>query len=292
MKLHTIIAERFVEEIMTSIRNGTPICPWQKNWKGAKENYVSGHKYSGINQFLLPDGYFLTFNQFKKLREKMPDLKLKKGSKSFMALYWNVKHENDDPESPVETVFPVYHNVFKADDFENLPPKVCNAFANLSENKAEIWGNFIENFDVCEIVEIMGNNSCSFSPITNKIIVPTKESFYSEDEYYLSLAHQIIHAKGLENGDYQISEYTEEEHSYEEMVASMGAYILLAELGININPLAKQNEVAYCCGWARYFQEHPNQIMRAASRAQKRVDSLLGTTVEDDNSDENLIPAL
>lgn len=292
MKLHTIIAERFVEEIMTSIRNGTPTCPWQKNWKGAKENYVSGHKYSGINQFLLPDGYFLTFNQFKKLKERIPELKLKKGSKSFFAIYWNVKHENDDPESPVETVFPVYHNIFKADDFENLPPKVSNAFANISENKTEIWNNFIENFTSCEITEIMGNSTCSFSPRTNKIVAPTKETFYFEDEYYLALAHEIIHAKGFELGEYEASSNEKEEYSYEEMVASMGAYILLAELGININPLAKQNEVSYCCGWARYFQEHPHQIIRAATRAQKRVDALLGRTVENNDSEETLVPAL
>ncbi|MEY8763770.1 MULTISPECIES: ArdC-like ssDNA-binding domain-containing protein [Clostridium] len=87
--------------------------PWQKPWigYGRPRNYVTQKKYSGINLLLFPTpGEYITFKQIKTLQKSNPSIKLKKGSKSNMVVFWKFldKNKNEDiKESELELPVPV-----------------------------------------------------------------------------------------------------------------------------------------------------------------------------------------
>jgi antirestriction protein ArdC len=100
------------------------VVPWQMPWKTANSiprNLISKRPYRGFNfwyllSFNFERPYFLTFNQIKDLGGS-----IKKGSKSFMIIFWKLiecKKEDSIEEIP----FLRYYRVFHIDDVEGINP--------------------------------------------------------------------------------------------------------------------------------------------------------------------------
>lgn len=287
-KVYEIIQKRFVDEIQKVIDGEATILPWRKPWNGRPpRNYVSGRIYSGINRFLLDGGEWLTFNQIKKLSEQNPEIKLKKGSKGSMVVFWKMVEKKDN-DSDEKDVYPMlrYYNVFNVNDVDGLESKFPPTNTDpLIEEAEEIIEKYIERekvkFDVRK-----GNDRAFYQPLADRVVVPAKEDFFSNDHYYQTLFHELSHSTGLEGrlNRFKPNEtirFGSEVYSKEELVAELSSQMLLGMLNIE-NPEIEENSIAYAYGWLKVIKEDSKLIVSASSQAQKACDLILGDDFYDE----------
>jgi antirestriction protein ArdC len=98
-----IIAEKMITLLEEAITNGG-LAPWQKSWNARKVNYVTRRPYRGINLWILPEDEceFITFKQIKDLQVKNPDIKIKKGCKKHMVIFWQLNTYVDKKNKDID----------------------------------------------------------------------------------------------------------------------------------------------------------------------------------------------
>lgn len=275
-KVYEIVQDKIIKEIEEAIANGGT-APWRKPWKGGiPKNFISKKPYRGINLLLLDGGSYITFNQIKDLQKKNPEIKLKKGSKSHMIVFWNfVEKENDDGEEE-KIPFLKYYRVFAVSDVEGIKEEEIN-FEHEPIEDAE---KLVEAYKVEVPINVQkGSGRAYYTPALDKITVPDKSQFPELEEYYSTLFHEMVHSTGhtsrlnrFTNDDQTI--FGSESYSKEELVAEVGSNMILAILGIE-NEEQQENSISYLYGWLTKIKEDPKLIVHAAQQAQKAADFIL-----------------
>jgi antirestriction protein ArdC len=118
-----------------------------------------------------------------------------------------------------------------------------------------------------------------YSPITDRVTLPTPDLFSSAEEYYATGFHELIHSTGHEKrlareSILEAAPFGSPTYSVEELVAEMGAAYLCAESGIS--PAVIENQAAYLAGWLNKLRDDRRLVIRAASQAQRAADYVLG----------------
>jgi len=164
MKVAQIVTNQLIEKLEDAIKNNKR-CFWQQAWKGVpKQNYLTGHQYTGINRYLLSEDevFFLTFKQIKQLEAKYPTAQLKKGSKGQMITYVNtinIKNNRNEDDDEMRTVkFLRYYIVFRASDVDGIPKK------EIEKNDKILSADEIVKKSCCEIKNVFGSNRAYYSP--------------------------------------------------------------------------------------------------------------------------------
>ena len=262
--------------------------PWHKPWKlqfniRMPHNLVSKKPYRGINIFMLAfapydSPYWLTFKQCQKLGGTV-----KKGQKATMVVFWksyNKTVQNADGDDETKSTFVLrYYNVFNTEQCEGLDlSKVSNDIDQLDFNPIEECEAIIENMQNAPSIK-HDSQQAYFSPSKDKVNMPKKESFDSEELYYSTMFHELVHSTGhatrlnrktLGEGGY----FNQENYSKEELVAEMGAAMLCGITGIE-NAATLKNSAAYVKGWNEKLKSDPKMVVSAAQQAQKAVDYIL-----------------
>lgn len=291
-KVMKIVHERIVEKMEEAIENGkNPI--WKKGWKSGTINHFSGHEYRGINTLLLDPGEYITFKQIQEMQKKNPDkkIKLKKGSKSEIVVYWLwyklkkdgevVLDHNDEPKMFAK---PFYYRVFNIEDVDGLTPRLTNE--NIKDHKEAY--KIVEDYSTREgvvINEVKGENSAFYRPATDSITVPSKNQFKSIDSFYKTLFHELVHSTGAKNRLDRFEPGTtfgSQSYSKEELVAEIGSAMLLAESGMELDEDSLENSVAYLKGWLSVIKEDVNLIISASQQSQKATDLILNRKFEEE----------
>jgi antirestriction protein ArdC len=266
MNVYDIITSKIVQDITDS-----STLPWQRDWTMVwPKNALTQKQYRGINLLLLSlvgkGQWFATFNQIKERGGY-----IKKGSKAYPICFWKkfdaVKGSDG---STLERSWAMlrYYNVFSLDDVENHGfklPEVKNVVVDT--NLMDVISK--HNVDLRH-----GGNRAYYMPSEHYVQMPNKEQFATNEGYWTTLAHELIHWTGkLVDGKDTVG--VGEEYSKEELVAEIGANMLLARLGIDASNVYN-NSVAYIRGWASRLGSDTKLVIAAAGQAQKRVDWLLG----------------
>lgn len=271
-KVYEYVTDRFVK----MMENG--VCPWKQTWTmTAAHNYSSGHKYSGINAFLLSmapykDPRFITINQLGKLGGKV-----KKGEKSWMVILWKIGEKDDvKPDGSVKkkkTFLLTYYNVFNVEQTEGWEPKpLANAKAN---NPIEACDAFMKALPE---QPKMGVGNPSYVPSLDEIRMPELNQFNSSEHYYSVLFHELTHWTGGKTRLNRIesTSFGSEKYAKEELVAELGAAFLANKTGIATK--TEENAAAYLSHWLKVLKADPKLLVAAASQAQKAVDWMEGKT--------------
>lgn len=233
-------------KILDQLENG--VVPWVKPWSLSAYNAETKRKYSGANWLVL-NGPYLTMKQVQKLKGTV-----KKGSKAEQVFYWQVIEKEKDGK--VETIpFLKYYSVFKLEDCEvdieqaSFEPKHLSEFESILERHA------IQTFT--------SHTAALYSD--QRISMPQRQSFKTENSYYQTLAHELIHwtAKPLGRKT--------DVYAFEELVAEIGGAMLLSEFGIT--PVI-DNTAAYCANWAKSIKADARILNRAATKAKQAVEYL------------------
>lgn len=288
-KVYGYVQENIIKQLEAAIKNGTG-APWQKPWIGfgRPRNYVTQRSYRGINLLLLPkNGEYLSMKQIKDLQAKYKNVHLKKGSKSNMVVLWkfpNSKKDTDDiadiliEDSTKEYKAPLfkYFNVYHISDVEGLEPH-----DNIIQNNNIITNNKVDSFiskysqEVCLNAKL-GTDRAYYSALFDSINLPDIKQFKYQEQFYSTLFHEMIHSTGNEkrlnrfnkNSDQFI--FASESYSKEELVAEIGATMLMSQFNINTE-ISNQNSIAYLQGWLNKISSNVGFITVAAQQAEKSI---------------------
>jgi antirestriction protein ArdC len=117
-----------------------------------------------------------------------------------------------------------------------------------------------------------------YDPQSDIVNVPQMSTFLSEEAYYSTLFHELIHSTGHEEriGRKGVTEkiiFGSESYSQEELIAEIGACYLKGIAGIESGPT--DNNIGYIQSWLKVFHGNKKMIVFASSHAQKAVDYIL-----------------
>jgi antirestriction protein ArdC len=114
----------------------------------------------------------------------------------------------------------------------------------------------------------------SYVPDRDVIYSPHEGLYVEQNDIVSHLAHELVHATGCRLGRKQSGDRRSKIYAEEELVAEMGAALLLAHYGLD-DTRAIENSAAYVQGWATFIKSTPAAFVRAASNAQKAVDFIV-----------------
>lgn len=265
--VHNIITTKFIEALQSGV------APWSMPWRlTGVANVKSKKQYRGINRLLLGmsgETWFLTFNQAKELGGSV-----KKGAKSKLVCFYKRTEGKKDAatgDNGKPSFILRYYNVFSLADCEgvNFTPPETEKLAFSPVDACELL------IDKMRDVIRYGGDSAHFAPDFGFIQMPHIANFKSVALYYKTLFHEIGHALVAKSGDKHGKGFGSDEYAQEELVAEIFASFCLAECGIQGEDLFN-HAASYLKGWVKRFQDDSKFIMQAASKAQKRLDWLLG----------------
>lgn len=298
INLNEVVTQKIIERLEEAIQNGG-MAPWAKPWNGAgvARNYITQRPYRGINCLLLEPGEYLTFRQFKALQKQNKAIKMRKGSKGEMVIFYKCfekeeKKENTLGEEETKTrLIPLLkkYTVFHLSNFENLPSKEeIETYDHLPIDEIE---DTLQSYYQRELVDLKVRtiDRAFYSPSLDSVTVPTMEQFEILEEYYTTLFHETVHSTGHPN---RLDRFAPGEDSFgsdpyakEELVAEIGSCFLANQFKIDTE-LVTDHSIAYLSGWLNTLKNDVHLIISAANQAQKAVDLILGTTFEEDDVKE------
>jgi antirestriction protein ArdC len=292
------VYDRITRLVIDHLEKGT--IPWKKPWRGGEaghpRNFVTRHRYRGVNVFLLTSAGFtspcwLTYRQAHSLGGHV-----RKGERSTPIVFWRWL-EREDSESGETQKFPLlrYFSVFNVEQVE-LPPS--KSWAEAPESKPDF-----EPIAECERVVTSiphppsiehGGGVASYLPRLDKVLMPHPWAFEDRESYYATLFHELVHSTGHESrlnrpgisGDIR---FGSEAYSKEELIAEMGAAFLSGEVGIETKTV--ENSAAYVAGWLKSLRNDKRLVVHAAAAAQKAADYLLARETVS-NSEPQLLMAV
>lgn len=303
------VYEMITNQIVENLEKG--FVPWQKPWSTHSPypvNLTSKRNYRGINVFILylqnlannfNSPYWMTFNQAKKVsgykkagrfwkwdkEGEDPKFGVKKGETGTRVVFWKFL-DIDDPDAPSgKKKIPLlrYYTVFNVDQC-NLPEKVLAKIAISKRTESEI-GTIDVAEEICNNYKVdfdHGGDRAYYHKKDDKIQMPEKARFSSDEEYYMTRFHEMVHSTGSKerldrDSIVDASYFGDENYSKEELIAEMGACFLAAESGINLeNTTLFENSTSYLTNWMKKIKDDPKLLIQAAGKAQKAVDFILG----------------
>lgn len=276
MDVYTMVTERIIKKLESGV------IPWNKPWSGTYDgayNRFTKKPYSLINQLLLENnGEYATFKQWTSIGGK-----IKKGSKSEIVVFWNLKEyerENEKGEKEIKTI-PIlkYYNVFHISQVEGVEPLKEEELNQIEpiQKAEEILKDYIKREHIKLIID--KSDKAFYSPTTDSINLPLLEQFKNAEEFYSTAFHECTHSTMKESRCNRIDEnrgshFGNEAYSKEELVAELGASTILNHLGIESNK-SFENSTAYIQSWVRVLKNDKKFIVSASSKAEKAVNYIL-----------------
>lgn len=287
------IYERVTEVILKRLEQGT--VPWNSPsiaQVGFPRNFLTKNHYQGINVFLLASaGYaspwFLTYRQAKELGGQV-----KKGEKGLLIVkYGTFEKEEKSPDTGKSKTskrgYLKGYTVFNSSQIDGIDfPKIKHPDYQPSE-KVKLAQAIVEGMPQRPPID-EGPHACPHYQIkADKVGMPERETFATEERFYKSLFHELTHATGhasrlerdtlIKNKGMMATGTAQRTYAKEELVAEMGAAFLTAHAGIVLDDF--ENAAAYLKGWLNVLKIKENRrwIVEAASKAQKATRFILGT---------------
>lgn len=281
-----------VTATLLSLIDGDDLLPWQKPWKGGQQwarSMSTKREYNGVNRWVLTitaqaNGWSPWFGTYKQIAALGGQVK--KGEKSTLAIYWSIK-EKIDKDTGVKSKFAMLRtfNLFSASQAEGLPEKFYakpEPTGTVSDDEAQtVFDTYVTTQG---IPVVYGGSRASYSPKADRINLPEIGTFRSTEEFYGTAFHEATHSTGhesrLDRPDIQnFHHFGDEMYSREELVAELGAALILGTLGMD-KPNVVANQAAYLKSWKSALASDPQALVWAAGRAEKAANLVLGVTPE------------
>lgn len=290
--IFAMVTDRMIEEL----EKGN--IPWRKPWSsaGVAVSHVTGKPYSLLNQILLEGkpGEYLTFKQATDEGGHV-----RKGEKGHIIVFWKFLDKKDengeivigDDGKPEKVGFLRYYTVFHIDQCEGITARFTKdddaaAPVLAPDQKAEgIVTGYVDRTGVRLVIE--ESNQAYYSPSLDKVVVPSIEQYESIAEYYSTLFHELTHSTGHKerlNRITNVAAFGSETYSKEELVAEMGAAMLVNYTGLESSS-SFTNSAAYIQNWLTALRNDKKLIVSAAGKAEQAVKLIIGTEEETDQEE-------
>ena len=282
-------AEQIAQELIERLQKGT--APFQVPWNPSMGrdfpyNPVSGVEYSGLNTLRLmlqgrDDPRWLTYKQAASINAQV-----RKGERGVGLVRLithservkkdengkTVRDENGQPVKELQSLEQPFFKgftVFNAEQIDGLPELKQTEPVWENHERAEkllaVSGAAIKH----------GGNDAYYNPRTDQIVLPKKEQFNGQGEYYAVALHELGHWTGHEsrlNRDLR-GRYGSETYAREELRAEIASLMLTRELGLPHNP---DRHAHYVGSWVKVLSEEPMEILKATQDAGRIKSFVLG----------------
>ncbi len=258
--------------------------PWRRPWSLSRSPSLplrsTGEPYSGMNAVLLStlgaihgfdSPYWLTFNQAVELGGHV-----RKGEKASPAILYKTRvvdgREDEGGEDKVLRFLKSY-NVFNASQIDGLPERFLPLPAKVREPLHADIASIMAAFPV---PVTHGGNAACYHILSDRISMPPRDAFETDEDYVATLLHEFGHATGAKHRlDRFVAGETREDYAREELVAELTSHLTSLHLGINPSHSVFANHVAYLGSWARILKDRPAELLKAAGKAQAAADFIL-----------------
>ena len=276
--VYAIVNQKIIEQL----EKGT--VPWLQPWTdaGLPKNAVSGKSYRGINIMLLgcmgyANNSFLTFKQLTDIGAKV-----KKGEKGHMVVFWNVAEKeqpatdsSEQEKNQKKQTMLRYYIVFNVSQCENIPEKFLST-EDRETTEIPTCEFVVDNMPQRPAIKFK-EQKAYYSPSQDFVNMPKKKSFNSDNAYYSTLFHELVHSTGHEKRLNRQSlvnnaKFGSETYSLEELVAEIGTCYLQSHTGITSQ---FEQSSAYIQGWLQRLKNDKRFIFIASNQAQKAIDFIL-----------------
>lgn len=282
-------AEQIAQELIERLQQGT--APFQRLWEPSMgrdfpHNPVSGNEYSGLNVLRLmlqgrSDPRWMTYKQAASVNAQV-----RKGERGVGLVRLithvervkkdgngkTVRDENGEPVKERHALEQPYFKgftVFNAEQIDGLPEL---------KQAEPVWANHerAEKLLTASGAVIRhGGNDAYYSPMRDEIVLPKKEQFAGQGEYYAVALHELGHWSGHEsrlNRDLS-GRFGSEAYAREELRAEIASLMLTRELGLPHNP---DRHAHYVGSWIKVLSEEPMEILKATQDAGRIKGFVLG----------------
>lgn len=279
MNVYEIVTER----ILAELEKGK--IPWEKPWIGGIDcpiKHTTGEPYSILNQILLGEpGEYLTLNQCNKEGGR-----IKKGAKAKLVVFWKILEKEDEKSKTQKIPVLRYYNVFHINDCEGIKPKFEREQHPNGATKTQNAENIVSEYSSRTNLEISHANQLQayYMPRKHLVNIPDMDRFKSTEGYYSTFFHELVHSTGNKKllhrfpDDAKQAAFGSESYSREELVAEIGANMLLHSMGMDTDK-SNRNSVAYIQSWLRALKNDKRLIVSAAGHAEKAVKLILNNGV-------------
>ena len=279
----TNVYEIVTEKILKLLEQG--ITPWRREWNfkdGLPRNFDSKHHYKGYNLLYLAIAQMLEGWQYPLYLTYIGARKhgwhVRKGEEGNLVLFMKTQEKIErDPATGEErtkrqSVLRYYH-VFNLDQIEGWNKEDLGLH---EATKIPTCEELIASF-VPSLPEIRHGRP-SYSPARDVIFMPDPTEFENEPLYYATRFHETVHATGAKHrlarpGIVEDNHFGDDQYSFEELIAEIGAAFLSARSGISAQVI--EHNAAYVKAWREKLEENVTWIVKASSQAQKAVEYLL-----------------
>lgn len=288
----TDLQDQITGLIIDQLEQGT--VPWHKGWRVSgvqHSNLISKKSYRGINALILSivgseysSPYWLTYKQASDLGGSV-----RKGEKGTHITYYakiaKKAKEDQDPKE-VKGSFALLRDyvVFNTDQCDGItvpeiikdePVLALDAIDQLLDG--EVWN--------CPEVRYVGQDRAYYSPSADQITLPLVEQFESPQEHAYTLAHELTHSTGHEsrcnrwsNPEDKPSRFGCESYAKEELVAEIGACMLLTMIGVEVDI---KNSGAYIKSWLGALKDDRTLLFSASAKANQACTLIMGEVKEE-----------
>lgn len=294
MKPAEIIAQKLIDAITKGVSPWAR--PWRTSGQPAPRNGISKRGYRGINFFILAMSGYDSPNWFTFKSLAPVGATVRKGEKGTPVALWvfpdkEKKAAAKKAGKAEPRPWLKYYVVFNERQIENLPanlqwvpPVVTEGTKGKEIAEAEAvlkwWSD-----EQCPMTW-GGSNRAFYRPSTDTITMPKRDQFESFDGMYHTAFHECAHSTGHKdrlNRDLS-GEFGSKLYAQEELVAELTASLCGQFFCFDV----AGNDAAYVKSWVSKLEGDANEIMKAASKAQKAFDLLIGAKPEENAEPEEI----
>ncbi len=288
------IRTQVTDRVIAALEAGT--APWRKAWNvsggGLPRSLSTGKAYRGMNVFLLAmAGYTSPFwGTYRAITENGGQVR--KGERATQVILWKRFSKdavNPDTGEREEKAFMVLrsYSVFNVEQADNLPEKFYPAkdagSAEIVQEHAEASAIAKEYFGREGAPSLSyGGSKAYYRPSTDHVQIPNAIDFDSDEDFQDTRFHEMVHSTAKRTGrktDGDFDHFGSAKYGKEELVAEMGAAMLMATCGIEST---FDNSAAYLASWLKTIKGDNTLVISAGAAAQKAMDCILGTVFEDE----------
>ena len=278
--------DQIADAIISALEKGE--APWQRPWDASASsslfatNPTTGASYRGANRLMLAiqgrsDNRWMTFNQ-----AKAKGWKIKKGEKGvpivkFVDHEFSKETENEQGEKEIskeKALVAKTYFVFNGEQIEGIPPlEMKDAIErDLGDiSRAEIMIEALIERTGLSVRH--GGDKAFYSPGSDLIQMPTKESFHSGYDWAATALHEAshstLHEKRLDRKEALGKRFGDQAYALEELRAEISSFFLAGETGISQTEEHRQNHSQYCGSWLKALKNDKREIIRACSDAER-----------------------
>ncbi|MET4328832.1 antirestriction protein ArdC [Bradyrhizobium sp. i1.15.2] len=265
--------------------------PWVQPWGTAAakaalalpKSAASGRQYSGINILVLwgaatEHGFksqsWLTFRQALSLGGHV-----RKGERGTTVVYADrfvpageKRRAHETGEEAQAIPFLKHFTVFNCDQCGGLPPEIATTAPPPPPALIEPQVEYL--IKATGIDFRIGGNRAFYMPTEDYVQVPPPQAYFEPINWHRTALHELAHASGHPsrlNRDLS-GNYGTRKYAFEELVAEISSAFSCASLGI----VPTVRHADYIGSWLEVLREDNRAIIRAASKASKVADYLLG----------------